>query len=82
MKRYTQRYLLFSYSDYYPGGGLGDVVFAFDKFEELESWYKVNDHILDGDYIDLFDLERREVIYMDEDTVLETVRELLKDDAG
>ncbi|UJJ74675.1 hypothetical protein [Bacillus phage BM-P1] len=81
MKRYTQRYLLFSYNDYYPSGGLRDVVFAFDKFEELESWYKVNDHILDGDYIDLFDLERREVIYMDEDTVLETVRELLKDDA-
>ncbi|WZK93383.1 hypothetical protein [Bacillus phage BvP] len=81
--RYTQRYLLFSYSDYYPIGGLRDVVLAFDKFEELESWYKDNSHLTYSDYIDLFDLEKREVIYEDSYTMnLNKVRELLKDDVS
>ncbi|AYJ75215.1 hypothetical protein BSP36_128 [Bacillus phage BSP36] len=79
--KYTQRYLLFSYYDYYPSGGLNDVVFAFDNFEELESWYKENPHVAYGDYIDLFDLEKREVIYEGKDPVdLDKIRELLKGD--
>lgn len=79
--KYTQRYLLFCYPEYYPSGGLRDVELAFDKFEELESWYRDDPHRTYGEYIDLFDLEKREVIYEDDDSVdLEKVKELLKGD--
>ncbi|AXH71174.1 hypothetical protein BSP38_132 [Bacillus phage BSP38] len=79
--KYTQRYLLFRYSNYYPSGGLHDVDLAFDNFEEFENWYKENIDRLYGEYTELFDFEKREIIYEDKDTVdLDKVRELLKGD--
>ena len=34
------RFLVFCYPDYYPGGGLYDVVAVFDNLEEAQAEYK------------------------------------------
>ncbi|MEC1647086.1 hypothetical protein [Bacillus halotolerans] len=81
--KFRQRYLLFSYSSFYPSGGLTDSVLNFDDYEELENWYKENYGVVDDEYIQIFDLDKREIIYKDEDKIdLDKVREIMEDERG
>lgn len=35
-----KRFMLFSYEDYYPGGGMNDLVDSFDTLDEITQWAK------------------------------------------
>ena len=47
------RFLLFSYPDYYPNGGLGDLVLQFNTIEEL----KKVDLFYIHDYVEIYDFK-------------------------
>lgn len=47
------RFLLFSYPDYYPSGGLGDLALKFNTVQELK---KVDTLYLD-DYVEIYDFK-------------------------
>lgn len=47
------RFLLFSYSDYYPSGGLEDLVLQFNTIEEL----KEVDTFYINDYVEIYDFK-------------------------
>lgn len=47
------RFLLFSYSDYYPNGGLEDLVLQFNTIEEL----KEVDTFYINDYVEIYDFK-------------------------
>lgn len=47
------RFLLFSYPDYYPNGGLGDLVLQFNTIEEL----KRVDLFYIHDYVEIYDFK-------------------------
>ena len=47
------RYMVFAFSDYYPSGGLFDVVASFDTIDDFRA---EKDQIVPGnDYVQLFD---------------------------
>ena len=55
------RFLLFSYPDYYPCGGLGDLILQFNTIEEL----KEVDTSDISDYIEVYDFKAGKEIFVD-----------------
>lgn len=59
-----KRFLLFSYSEYYPGGGLGDVVLEFETLEDFNKWLP---DTIPSEHAYLFDCVDRKIVWdMDE----------------
>lgn len=50
----TKRYWLFGYYRYYPSGGMSDLTFTADSFQECID-YMNSDELSPPDYIDIFD---------------------------
>lgn len=55
-----KRYLLFGYSQYYPGGGSGDVIESFDSMDEVKSYLKLSS--TKQDFYEVLDLDERKWI--------------------
>ena len=56
------RFLLFSYAEYYPNGGLGDLILQFNTIEELKE-VDISDI---SDYIEVYDFKAgKEIIFVD-----------------
>ena len=56
------RFLLFSYPEYYPCGGLGDLILQFNTIEELKE-VDISDI---SDYIEVYDFKAgKEIIFVD-----------------
>ena len=55
------RYLLFSYPEYNPCGGLGDLVLQFNTIEELK---EVDIYDI-SDYIEVYDFKAGKEIFVD-----------------
>lgn len=56
------RFLLFSYAEYYPCGGLGDLILQFNTIEELKE-VDISDI---SDYIEVYDFKAgKEIIFVD-----------------
>lgn len=59
-----KRFLLFSFPEYYPCGGMGDVKHQFDTIEEARAWLGKEENLYDlSEYAYLFDCEKREVVW-------------------
>ncbi|MDM8098683.1 hypothetical protein [Oceanobacillus oncorhynchi] len=56
----TKRYWIFKTPEYYPAGGLNDVVYTTDMLSDALYIQRENDGIWDEVYI--FDSERRKVL--------------------
>jgi hypothetical protein len=65
-KAMYKRFLVFSYDDYYPNGGLSDVIKSFDDADEAVEYAKSDERGCRGDYIEVFDCDLREFIYQKE----------------
>jgi hypothetical protein len=57
-----KRYLLFSWSDYYPQWGFRDFCGDFDTIEECEIYVKSKDY----DWVDIVDIVNKEIKYSEE----------------
>lgn len=55
------RFLLFSYPEYYPCGGLGDMILQFNTVEEL----KEVDTSDISDYVEVYDFKAGKEIFVD-----------------
>lgn len=55
-----KRFLLFSFADYYPSGGLGDLIGEYDTAEE--SLVGASEKSL-SEYAYIFDCEERRIIW-------------------
>jgi len=55
------RYLLFTYSEYYPAGGMNDCDFKTNDFKEIEA-YVNNSHNYIGDECYVYDVKEDKVI--------------------
>ncbi|ARM69264.1 hypothetical protein [Staphylococcus phage Stab22] len=55
------RFLLFSYAEYYPSGGLDDLILQFNTIEEL----KEVDTFDISDYVEVYDFKAGEEIFGD-----------------
>ncbi len=58
----TKRYLLFSFPDYYPGGGLSDVIGACDTIEEIHEYIKYYKN-LSSDNVYIWDKESGKIVW-------------------
>lgn len=58
-----KKYIVFGYDQYYPAGGLGDVVGSFDTLDEAKEYIK-NDRC---DFNDVIDRDAWEEVYTDSD---------------
>lgn len=54
------RFLLFSYPEYYPNGGMRDLEFKFNNFSEL---VENKDDLYLSDYIEIYDIEKDETYW-------------------
>lgn len=54
------RFLLFTYGDYYPCGGMRDLEFKFNNFSEL---VENKDDLYLSDYIEIYDIEKDETYW-------------------
>lgn len=54
------RFLLFTYEDYYPCGGMRDLEFKFNNFSEL---VENKDDLYLSDYIEIYDTEKDETYW-------------------
>ena len=70
------RYLLFSYAEYYPCGGVGDLCISFNTVKELEDNYLKNERSL-SEYIEVFDTMTGRIIN-ESDSFDEVVKEIAK----
>lgn len=62
------RFLLFSYADYYPIGGMRDLEFKFNGFSELLS---NKDDLYLSDYIEIYDTKYDNTLYIsNKETIL------------
>ena len=68
------RFLLFSYPEYYPCGGVGDLCISFNTVKELEDNYLKNERSL-SEYIDVFDTKTGRTIN-ESDSFPEVVKEV------
>lgn len=69
------RFLLFSYSEYYPNGGMKDCEFRFNSFYEL---VEEKDNLYSSDYIEIYDVKYDNVVYIeDKETLLREFMEYL-----
>ena len=72
------RFLLFSYAEYYPSGGLDDLILQFNTIEEL----KEVDTSDISDYVEVYDFKAGKEIFGDrspdsrEDKVAELVSQM------
>ncbi len=53
----TKRFYLFSFSEFYPNGGLSDIQGAYDTFDEAITAYKEADIFISSDACYIFDKE-------------------------
>lgn len=53
------RFLLFSYPDYYPGGGMDDLILQFNTIEELKE-VDISDIT---DYVEVYDFKAGKEIF-------------------
>ena len=53
-----RRFIVFAYGQYYPRGGMADVVASFDSFEEAKSYAKT----LNEDYVEILDCLIGEIV--------------------
>jgi hypothetical protein len=51
-----KKYIVFAYEQYYPSGGMGDIVGSFDTIEEAR------ERGSDNDYCDIVDRDTWEII--------------------
>ena len=51
----NKRYMIFNSPQYYPSGGMGDLVFATDDKDEAEKVFKFLKDDLDYDLVDMHD---------------------------
>ena len=59
-----KRFILFSFPDYYPSGGLGDVKMDFDTKEEFDLWYSIEENKYSlSDTAYLFDCETKVYVW-------------------
>lgn len=57
-----KQFLLFSFAEYYPSGGLGDIRAEFDT--ELDAHLYIKENLYDlSEYAYLFDCQARNVIW-------------------
>ena len=68
------RFLLFSYAEYYPCGGVGDLCISFNTVKELEDNYLKNERSL-SEYIEVFDTKTGRTIN-ESDSFPEVVEEV------
>ena len=68
------RFLLFSYPEYYPCGGVGDLCISFNTVKELEDNYLKNERRL-SEYIEVFDTKTGEIVNKS-DNFSEVVKEV------
>lgn len=68
------RFLLFSYPEYYPCGGVGDLCISFNTVKELEDNYSKNERSL-SEYIEVFDTKTGEIVNKS-DNFSEVVKEV------
>ncbi|AVP40382.1 hypothetical protein HOS99_gp141 [Staphylococcus phage phiSA_BS1] len=62
------RFLLFSYADYYPNGGMRDVEFKFNYFSEL---VENKDDLYLSENIEIYDTEYDNTLYIsNKETIL------------
>ena len=61
------RFLLFSYGDYYPCGGMRDLELKFNNFSEL---VENKDDLYLSDYIEIYDIKYDNVIYISDKRLL------------
>ena len=64
---FSYRFLLFTYPNYYPAGGMDDVEFKFNYFSEL---VKNKDDLYLSDYIEIYDIKYDNVIYISDKRLL------------
>lgn len=57
-----KRFLLFSFSEFYPGGGLDDIRDEFDTLNDAMAYIDNNLYDL-SEYAYLFDCEERQIIW-------------------
>ena len=69
------RYLLFSYPDYYPCGGMDDVEFRFNGFSEL---INKKDDLYLSENIEIYDVKYDNTLYIsNKKTMLSEFRDYL-----
>jgi len=69
------RFLLFSYADYYPIGGMRDLEFKFNVFYELVN---NKDDLYLSDYIEIYDIKYDSTLYIrNKETILSEFRDYL-----
>ena len=61
------RFLLFSYAEYYPCGGMRDLELKFNNFSEL---VENKDDLYLSDYIEIYDIKYDNVIYISDKRLL------------
>lgn len=70
------RFLLFSYPDYYPSGGMDDVEFKFNGFSELIS---SKDDLYLSENIEIYDIKYDYTLYIsNRETMLSEFRDYLE----
>ena len=59
----NKRFMVFAYSQYYPTGGLGDVVGSFDT---LAAAHECREETMGNDYVTIWD-RLDDIVYYDQD---------------
>ncbi|QLF87098.1 hypothetical protein 80A_00111 [Staphylococcus phage 80A] len=70
------RFLLFSYSEYYPAGGMGDVVLKFNNLSDL---LNKKDDLDSFEFIEIYDVKYDNMLYIsNKDTIINEFTDYLK----
>jgi len=59
------RYLLFTYPDYYPAGGMEDCIFKTNKLDEVKPFIKENRLHISDDNLYIYDVKKDKRIDLD-----------------
>ncbi len=61
-----KKFIVFSFPEYYPSGGMGDVTAEYDNLEEAKNHFKKINNVSDFNYV--IDRDTWECVYdLDED---------------
>lgn len=70
------RFLLFSYSEYYPAGGMDDVVLKFNNLSDL---LNKKDDLDSFEFIEIYDVKYDNMLYIsNKDTIINEFADYLK----
>lgn len=84
------RYLLFSFYDYYPEGGLDDIALITDDIDEVKErirWFGIESetydtemyHISNSDNIQVYDTEESKVVYSAHKSIRKWTKDIIEE---